>query len=176
MTKWKDHPDYVGYYQVSDNGRVRSVDRLVNCDYGQRVSHGKELTLGDRGDGRMIVAFWRDNKQKMMRVHRLVLETFIGPCPDGMECRHLDGDAANNNISNLAWGTRKENDADKVAHGTTARGEQQGASKLREWDVKWIRWFTDNGYASNRYLADVFGVCQAQISRIHTRQEWAWLT
>ena len=46
-------------------------------------------------------------------VHRLVLEAFVGPCPEGMECRHLEGDTANNALSNLAWGTPQENAADK---------------------------------------------------------------
>jgi hypothetical protein len=55
-------------------------------------------------------------KLKTMRVHRLVLDAFVGPCPDGMECRHLNGVKADCRLSNLAWGTRKENIEDRVRH------------------------------------------------------------
>ena len=51
-------------------------------------------------------------------IHRLVLETFIGPCPEGEVCRHLDGDKRNNSLNNLCWGTLKENTQDAIRHGT----------------------------------------------------------
>ncbi|GAC81679.1 HNH endonuclease [Gordonia malaquae] len=51
-------------------------------------------------------------------VHRLVMETFVGPCPSGMEVRHLNGEPADNRLENLAYGTRSENVLDSVAHGT----------------------------------------------------------
>ncbi len=54
---------------------------------------------------------------KPRTVHRLVLEAFVGPCPPGMQCRHLDGNPANNRLENLAWGTHAENAADKIRHG-----------------------------------------------------------
>ena len=175
MTTWKDHPDYDGAYQVSDDGRVRSVTRLVNCPNGKRSSPGKELSQASRGDGRRFVNLWCGNKQKSARVHRLVLETFVGPCPEGMESRHLDGDASKNHISNLRWGTHRENEADKITHDRVSCGERQGSSKLTEGDVHWIRHFTEHGLATQAHLAKVFGVCQPQISRIHTGKEWGWM-
>ncbi len=54
--------------------------------------------------------------RKTIRVHRMVLETYVGDCPAGMMCRHLDGNAHNNNINNLCWGTSKENHTDRVKH------------------------------------------------------------
>jgi predicted XRE-type DNA-binding protein len=63
-------------------------------------------------------------------VHRLVCEAFHGPCPDGMHCRHLDGSRANNTPSNLCWGTKAENEADKLRHGTLLKGEDVGGSIL----------------------------------------------
>jgi hypothetical protein len=53
-------------------------------------------------------------------VHRLVLEAFVGPCPEGMECRHLNGVPADNRLENLRRGTPKENHGDSVRHGTAA--------------------------------------------------------
>ncbi|QZE10566.1 hypothetical protein SEA_SCOOBYDOOBYDOO_251 [Mycobacterium phage ScoobyDoobyDoo] len=55
------------------------------------------------------------NKTRL--VHRLVLEAFVGPCPPGMETRHLDDDPSNNRLSNLCWGTRLENTMDRVQNG-----------------------------------------------------------
>lgn len=53
---------------------------------------------------------------KKLRVHRLVLAAFAGPCPDGMECRHLDGNPNNNNLANLEWGTPLQNALDRKEH------------------------------------------------------------
>ena len=66
----------------------------------------------------------RDGKKKAHRIHRLVLEAFVGPCPEGMECRHKDDDKSNNRLDNLSWGTRMENAADRIANGNQWRGEQ----------------------------------------------------
>jgi hypothetical protein len=77
------------------------------------------------------------------KVHQLVLQTFVGPCPPGMECRHLDGDKMNCHLSNLTWGTRQENMADRTRlgeHGNKSRpGETHGRAKLTDEDVRLIR-------------------------------------
>ncbi len=65
-------------------------------------------------------------------VHILVLETFVCPRPPGMEARHLDGDPANNALSNLQWGTRQENLDDMNRHGTMRHGSQKPMAKLTE--------------------------------------------
>jgi hypothetical protein len=57
-------------------------------------------------------------KGKGRRIHRLVLQAFVGPCPAGQECCHGDGDPSNNVLSNLRWGTRSDNRRDSVGHGT----------------------------------------------------------
>lgn len=67
--------------------------------------------------GHMIVYLGR---KRCYNVHKLILETFVGLAPEGMECRHLNGDAGDNRLMNLAWGTRKENFDDSVRHGTAA--------------------------------------------------------
>lgn len=71
-------------------------------------------------------------------VGRLVLETFVGPCPPGQECRHLDGSKANNNLTNLAWGTHHENIQDAKRHGAFARGTM-GGNKLTDEQAAEIR-------------------------------------
>lgn len=82
--------------------------------------------------GHMIIYLGRC---RCYNVHKLILETFVGLAPEGMECRHLNGDAGDNRLVNLAWGTRKENHDDSIRHGTASclrGGEFFGGKK--GWD------------------------------------------
>jgi hypothetical protein len=72
-------------------------------------------------------------------VHHLILTTFVGPCPPGMECRHKDGNPANNRADNLRWGTRKQNMRDKIRHGTNNAGENSPITSLTLVEVKEMR-------------------------------------
>lgn len=82
---------------------------------------------------------FRGGKHRTIYVHRLVLEAFHGPCPEGMEARHLNGDARDNRAVNLAWGTHQENVQDTIRHGRKARGVACSFAKLTEEDLKVIR-------------------------------------
>lgn len=73
------------------------------------------------------------------QVHQLVLEAFVGLCPDGMECRHLNGVRDDNRLENLCWGTRKENQNDKIVHGNSLKGERNPYAKLSNEDVVEIK-------------------------------------
>lgn len=68
-----------------------------------------------------------------LRIHRLVLQTFAGPAPDGMECRHLNGDPKDNRLENLCWGTKSENRHDSVRHG------RHQTSRLTNAQIREIR-------------------------------------
>lgn len=113
--QWKAVPDYEGIYEVSDQGRVRSLNRLDNLG---RKWRGRPMKRIRRDDGYVSATLWKHGVQASHLVHRLVLTTFVGPCPDGHESRHLDGDKANNHLTNLQWGTPSQNNYDLVAHGT----------------------------------------------------------
>ena len=103
---FRDIPDWEGFYAASNWGRVKSVDRIVNRgSRGRLPITGRIRKPTPNNKGYLRVTMSRKSGREDHSVHRLVLETFIGPCPDGMECRHLDGDRTNNHIFNLAWGT-----------------------------------------------------------------------
>ncbi len=85
------------------------------------------------GMGRLRVSLFINDVPKNQYVHRLVLETYVGPCPAGMQCRHLNGDHQDNRLVNLKWGTRSENMQDAVRHGTHA-GLRQGKEHSRSKD------------------------------------------
>ena len=118
--QWKPVPGYEGMYEVSDYGNVRSLDRTITYRDARRARvRGKPLRPGLSGDdGYELVALSKNGRPITRHVHRLVLETFVGLPPLGMECRHLDGDQLNNNLTNLAWGSKVENAQDQIRHGT----------------------------------------------------------
>jgi hypothetical protein len=143
---WKDIKGYEGYYQVSNHGRVKSVTRtIIASDNKPYCFKGKLIKL--QGNRYQSIVVSKKSNLKNLDVHRLVLEAFVGPCPDGMECCHSDGNGQNNNVNNLRWDTREGNIADKKKHGTTGlgkpklsiRGELHYCSKLTENDVRIIR-------------------------------------
>lgn len=105
----------------------------------------------------------RQNAFFRKMVHRLVLETYIGPCPDGMETRHLNGNKTDNRLENLAWGTRIENERDKVQHGRT---------KLTNEKVQVIRYLRDVAKFTLKDIAWQFDVCRATICFVVNRKTW----
>ncbi len=133
MERWLPVVEYEGLYEVSDQGRVRSLDRRVKTWFGDRLSAGRvlvpkvgkfgyrEIGLRDASSGR---------KPKFVLVHRLVLIAFEGPPPAGMECRHGNGDNSDCRISNLSWGTHLDNMHDQYVHGTRVYGKRHPNTKL----------------------------------------------
>lgn len=102
---WKPVKGFEGYYEVSNLGNVRSIDRIVldtvrNCE---RLLKGKILTQRDNGSGYKGVMFCKEHKLYNKYVHRLVSEAFI-PNPDNLpQINHKDEDKSNNRVDNLEW-------------------------------------------------------------------------
>ena len=119
--KWLPAVGYEGLYEVSSIGRVRSLDKLVYCKDGRapRMHRGRVRKLYTHPRGHLIVTLCAsDGSRKIAKVHRLVLEAFVGPNPPGLECCHNNGDPSDNRVENLRWGTHRENMRDKIKHGT----------------------------------------------------------
>lgn len=120
LETWLPVVGYEGLYSVSDTGFVRSEKRVVVRSNGypfpvrERVMKGSPDFYGYM----MIKLPGRGTRP----IHKIVMETFVGPCPTGMEVRHLDGDPANNKLSNLSYGTHTDNMYDAIKHGTFMGG------------------------------------------------------
>lgn len=104
-------------------------------------------------------------------VHRLVLEAVVGICPPGMQARHLNGDRHDNSALNLAWGTKGQNEGDKIAHGTDPCGIRNGMAKLTWHQARRIREMVHAGTPQRR-LAEQLGVSPMTISRVVRGESW----
>ena len=157
-------PNYPNY-AVTRDGRVWSKPKA-----GGGHHNGKWLKPIKDRDGYLLVGLYKNGKEFGHRVHRLVLETYVGPCPEGMECRHLDGNSSNNSLPNLCWGTHQENEQDRLRHGTDNRGEKHGQAKLTESDVREIRDLCN--YLTQREIGKRYSISQQQVSYIIHRKKW----
>lgn len=159
--QWRPVPGHSGY-EVSSHGRVRSYRNRQ----GHPVAEPRLMSPGRRQDGYRVIKLGRHHQTG---VHILVLTSFVGPRPaPDMECRHLDGNRANNHLGNLRWGTRSENYDDRRGHGTTNDGERHGNARLSNAQVKEIRAST----ASIRDLASRYSVSPITIGKITSGASW----
>lgn len=146
---WKPIPEH-GDYEVSNLGRIRSwkpwrdtpLPRLLK-PYGK--ADYPRVSLG-----------WK--RQHLL--HVLVLETFVGPCPEGMEACHRDGDKRNPRLDNLRWDTRPANYSDRMLHKVDNAGTRNGQAKLNDRAVRRMRRMRKSGVTYQR-IADQFGVAIA---------------
>lgn len=117
--RWLSVVGYEGLYEVSDQGRVRSLDREYTRRDGVRTRRtGRVLKPVTNSSRRhQVYLCVPGEKQKPQQVHRLVLEAFVGPCPEGMEACHWDDNPANNVLSNLRWDSREGNYRDRKRNG-----------------------------------------------------------
>jgi len=111
IEKWKSVVGYEGLYEVSSCGKVKSLKRRFA---GERILK-QNLS---RRNGYKQTQLWKTNIGITYKIHKLVLEAFVGKCPDGMETYHIDSDPTNNRLENLKWDTHKNNVAESIRRGT----------------------------------------------------------
>lgn len=142
---------YEGLYLVSDKGRIFSNHSRM---------HLKPVV---KRDGYLAVNLCGPNGRKMLAVHRLVLEAFTGPPPEGLEVSHVDGDRSNNALSNLRYETHAENCRRRKEHGTQAIN--RGNARVPDFLVPYIREMASDG-VRNCDIARHLNVHRTAVSRI----------
>lgn len=132
--RWLPVVGYEGAYEVSDQGRVRSLDRWLAYRHTRRLHRGRVLSPGRRSSGHLVVSLHKKTASRSHYVHQLVLRAFAGPRPSGQEVRHLDGVPTNNRLGNLVYGTRTENKYDEVRHGVHGQASKTHCPKGHAYD------------------------------------------
>lgn len=147
-TDWRPVVGYEGIYDVSIDGRVRSRARRYETRPGVFANRSARMLQPQwTTDGYLIAFLSRDGSKRELRVHRLVLEAFVGPCPEGMEGCHNDGDKTNNHVSNLRWDTRSANTHDKVRHGAHPQARKTHCPQGHAYDETNTYWIKRGGRA-----------------------------
>lgn len=178
---FKPIPDWPGY-DVSNRGTVRSYWRRKGLGDGG----GTVIVLDNKPykilkhrlttRGYPKVTLTKNGKHLTILVHSLILNVFVGPCPPGKECRHLDGVPAHCFLENLKWGSHSDNMLDQTRHGTNwdNKGMKSPVAKLSDEQVQDIRNFAIQGYTQDA-IGKLFGISRSQVSHIVNRKSWAHL-
>lgn len=167
QVEYRAIPGLLGYHAGSD-GSIWSQRPPNGKGPLKTVWKQKKPWIDPSGYARISFS----NPIKYRFVHRLVLESFTGQCPPGMEACHNDGNRQNNTLSNLRWDTKKSNQLDRVLHRTSNRCERNGRTKLTKNQVLEIRSLYDSKSMTQAKLAEKYGVIQAQISNIVRLKSW----
>jgi len=162
---WKNVVGYEGVYEVSNLGRFKSLARIVKVRDFEYLRKERVRRIKPDAYGYIPVVLQVDGVSKTSKIHIEVAKAFI-PNPKKLpEVNHKDGDKGNNCVGNLEWSTRSDN-----MYHASATGLRHKV-KLNETKVREIRELKKQGML-NREIADIYGVCHQQISRIVRGERW----
>ena len=132
--EWRPVVGHEDRYEVSSAGRIRSIPREFTDKLGRpyRVKQAL-LSLATRYTGHKMARLQGEDRATTFYVHRLVLEAFVGPCPEGMEACHNNGVPDDNRVENLRWDTRSANRLDRVAHGVDQNAKKTHCKQGHEF-------------------------------------------
>lgn len=169
MERWKDIDGFEGYYQVSDTGRVRSLDRVVTTTrYGKPLSmarKGKVLRSTVGRDGYPSIQIYKESEYYTFKIHRLVAKAFVEN-PDSLpEVNHIDGNKKNNNAENLEWCTRKHNIRHAFKNGLIdPKNRSCNRKSVRRSDGVIFRSLTEAAKESGTHVSDVSMCCHGTLA------------
>ncbi|UPT99334.1 NUMOD4 motif-containing HNH endonuclease [Bradyrhizobium barranii subsp. apii] len=158
---WKEIPGFPDY-ELSTFGRLRRCKHCASRASKLRVLPGR----GRGGHGRKYLTIGLYRKVHHPLLHRIMLETFVGPSPSTRhQGAHGDGDTSNNRLDNLRWATPKENAADRIKHGKQVRGTSSPNTSLSDIQIDAIRAISARGVGIFLIAAAV-GVGATSVGRI----------
>jgi hypothetical protein len=160
----KEIPNFPNYC-VTKGGRVWSKPRRGSS------KNGKWLKQIIDSSGYLHINLYNNRGRRRYPIHHVVLNVFVGLCPIGMECRHLDGNKKNNKLNNLNWGTHSENAKDMVKHNKLI-GERKCNHKLAVPDVRMIVYMYRTGLFFMQEIADIYDISKQLVWQIIHRKAW----
>ena len=169
MEEWRPVAGFEGLYEVSNQGRLRSLSMRNRSGIKQRLKilkPWKQSGTNGRG-GYLEIMLSRNGRACHHLVHRLVLGAFHGPCPPRHEAAHQNGARTDNRAENLRWMTPQENSWQRLEHGTLHRGLQVHNARLSEGDVMAIRTLASQK-RPHREIAVAFGITVPYVSKLVT--------
>lgn len=170
--RWLPIPDWEGYYEASDLGRVRSMNRTVRKGRATITLRSRILSACPDGHGYLQVNLLRNGKAIKRGVHVLVMAAFVGTRPHGMDIRHGPNGKLDNSLANLSYGTRVENAQDKRRDGTHVEGTRSPQAKLTDAIVRECRVRYAIGDVSMQALAGEFQVSYSAMRQVLCRTRW----
>lgn len=181
--EWKDVKGYKGLYQISNFGKIRSLDRIVKTKgEGKKLIKGVYLYPSLDKNGYIKCTLSKDDKRKHLRLHRIVADHFIEKNKNhNLTVNHKDGNKLNNNSLNLEWCTSIENINHAFKIGLrSSSGEKNPKAKLTKDKVIQIRTIFENNikkYKSRnsliKELSNKFNVSISTISHIIYKNTWS---
>lgn len=150
---WKDIPNYKGFYQASNLGKIRSTDRKITqlANGGKTqftyIKKGRILAQNTQNGGYLVVSISVNAKRKICTVHRLVACAFIGNPNNCRDVNHKDGNKKNNNVENLEWVEHGEN----IKHSYRVLRQKRHNKPIRCID-------TGKTYSSCKEASDLTGI------------------
>ena len=164
-------------YKITKDGRVFSFLQQQGNQRGYTIldKPTRSLKMNLRGDRSKYLSVSLHGVS--FPIHRLMAKTFLENPKNAPCVAHLDGNPLNNNVTNLAWVTAKENEAHKILHGTKLKGEQSYKHKLTETEVKTIKWAYHGDFGlTQACLGQIYGVSKTAIRYIIIGRNWKHLT
>jgi hypothetical protein len=162
---WRPIIGYENHYEVSNLGNIR------------RLGTNKNLKGSLSNKGYKCIKLSKFGVTKTHTVHKLITETFLGPCPEGHEVNHKDLIKINNDLNNLEYITPSENQKHSIAHGRKiayGKDNGHGLAKLTEEQVRHIRKLSKEGVKST-IIAKNYNMTYVSINNILKRKTWFWL-
>jgi hypothetical protein len=169
--EWKPVVGFEGLYEVSDLGRVRSLDRTVPSIIGIKQHRRGAIMAQSLDSDYLHLLLWKNGKGYNCWTHRLVAQAFI-PNPDGKpEVNHKEQPKTDNRVSNLEWATKAQNDEHAAMTGLVLKGSKVGTAKLTEAQVVLMRKLWAQGWTQNA-LQGFFEVSQTTVQYAVTGKSW----
>lgn len=172
IENWRPIVGYEDSYEVSDLGRVRSLDRLHPFNGAFRSTKGRVLKPLNHPGGYQRVALWKDGIYRSAFIHALVLVAFVGPRPPRAEAAHNDGSKTNNSLANLRWASPSENQGDREWHGTGRTGKPHTCARLDADIVRRVRQHYLLTGLSISELARHFGLPRTTVADVVRNRTW----
>lgn len=166
--RWLPVVGHEGSYEVSDRGRVRSLDRVVPMAGSRGIRCAGRLLKLQRRDPRYLSV--NLGRGRSVRVHDLVAAAFLGPRPEGLDVLHADDDGHANHLDNLRYGTALENSADAFWNSVARNGKAHPNAILTIAEAACIKALL--GIETQRALAAAFGVTRATVQAIRRGLNW----